>query len=187
MAFTTDVVMKVELVKNLDAHPQNAEIVKLPWLKSVPVEEDEDVQLVAKLRRLWGSEKGRDHGEAEVVASCRRYGWTAVLDDSRGRDAAAKYGVAVVSSTGLLVAAAAFHHIPLDDAWILHRAIVRSHKRATLPPSEDYKGALGAAIRGAKRVIAEMEGEQWPLVLADHRIDKLVARAAAAVRADRQL
>lgn len=180
-AFTADVITKVELAKSLPRYPQNAQIIGLPWLKSIPVEEDVDVQLVVSLRRLWGSDSGRDHGEAEVVALCKRYGWTAIVDDARGRDGAERHGVAHVSSTGMLVAATAFHRESVADAWALHQRLVSGLDRPLLPSDDLYEPAFRAAVSAAGKLAAE-QGEQWPQLLAESRLDKLVLRAVAKVR-----
>lgn len=175
-------ITEVELAKSLVRFPRNAEILKLPWLRAIPVEDDDDVQFVIGLRKVWGSARGRDHGEAEVVALCRRYGWTAILDDSRGRDAAYRNSVPYVSSTGLLVAGAAFHRDDIAEVWDLHQRMVSPMSRPTLPGTEDFRPAFQAALMAVRKIVGGMEGGQWPHVLADPRIDKLVARATSSVR-----
>lgn len=183
VAFTADVVTKVELVKNLKRFPKNKEIVSQPWLRSVPVEEDEDVKLVAQLRRLWGSEEGRDWGEAEVVALCKRNGWTGIIDDHRGRDAASMFGVAYVSGATMLAAAAAATHASTEEMWELHRAVSKKLDRPVLPTDESFRPALESAIGALKKLIESFEGTAWPHVLADRRADQLLARAVARQRA----
>jgi predicted nucleic acid-binding protein len=94
--FTANVITEQELRRGLPCHPENKAILDSEWLFPVPVDGIEDIALVASLRRRWGSQDDQDRGEAEVVALCARYGWTAVMDDEVGRKAAKERGAPCV-------------------------------------------------------------------------------------------
>ena len=186
-AFTASVITKVELVKNLPAYPQNAEILKLPWLHAIDVDEEDDLRLISELRRLWGSKQGRDHGEAEVVALARRYGWVAILDDGAGRDAAKRNRVPHVSTAGLIAASVAGVYESHDAAWALYQRVARTQLRPIIPPDDPYEPAFRAAADATRRIAQGMEdnGDSvWPQLLADPRIDQLVRRASAKRRSE---
>lgn len=184
LAFTADVITKVELVTNLKKFPKNQDIVDQPWLQSVPVEDDEDVKFVTQLRRIWGSEPKRDFGEAEVLALSRSNGWTAIIDDGRGRDAAARFGVPCVTSTTMLVAATASTYESCETAWAIHKDLMTGFDRPILPPVDDYFPALEKSVKAFKTIGEAMEGTVWPRILADPRADKLVARAVSQRRGE---
>jgi predicted nucleic acid-binding protein len=129
-AFVPNVVMEEEVKAHVGKHPENQEIVDAAWLESVPVEEDEDLELVAYLlEERWASAEGKDRGEAEVVALCRRHRWLAILDDTEGRKAAADYVVRHISFLGVIVGAAAQGMLKPTDAWNLHVEIDQARKR----------------------------------------------------------
>lgn len=179
LAYTAAVVTEVELKKNLEGHPQNREILKLPWLHSVPLEEDDDLRFVADLRRLWGSKTGRDHGEAEVVALGRRFGWTVVIDDRAGRDAARSNGVPCVSTAGMIAASVAGVYESVEQAWQLYSQVSANHDRPIFPVRDEYRSAFEATTNGIKRIAEQMPDQIWPHLLADQRIDALLGRAAS--------
>lgn len=180
--FTADVVTAVELKKNLASHPQSADILALPWLRSHSVEEEEDLQLVAQLRRIWGSAHGRDHGEAEIIALCRRYGWTAILDDRLGRNGATKHGVKHAHSTTVLLAAAASRMIGSDEAWDLHRRLVANDDHPILPPDDRFREAFNRITTAFRRLLERDDEPAWPRLLAAPGLDEIVRRAVASAR-----
>lgn len=70
--------------------------ISLPWLK---VETPSDKTLVAALGLLV------DEGEAEAIALACERAWRVVLDDRRARSVAARMGVRVIGTVGILVRA----------------------------------------------------------------------------------
>ena len=180
--FTAEVVTAVELTKSLRSHPQNADILALPWLRSQSVEEEEDLKLVAQLRGIWGSPRGRDHGEAEIIALCRRYGWTAILDDRQGRNGAIKHGVRHVHSTSVLVAAMASRMIGADEAWDLHRRLVADDDPPILPPDDRFQDAFNRVAIAFRRVLERDDEPPWPRLLSVPGLDEIIGRAVARAR-----
>lgn len=182
--FTAQVVVEIELTKSLTKFPDNKAIIDAPWLRAAPVEDD-DLRLVAGLRTLWGSPKGRDFGEAEVVALCKRYGWTAIINDGRGRHAARQNGVPFVSTAGLLVGAAAHHAISRDHGWELHRRIEgRFTQPMILPTDGEFRPAFERAVSAVERWMSAHEDVYWPATIAmTPAIDDVLGRAVAYVRA----
>jgi predicted nucleic acid-binding protein len=137
-AFAPNVVLVEEIGGSLEAFPHGRNILDATWLREAAVDDAEGLQLVAYLREeRWCSPKGKDRGEAEVVALCRRYGWTAILDDTEGIRAAKDYGVSSASFLSVIIAAAAQDMIARKDAWDLHVLI-------------DQKRRERAAAKGAK-------------------------------------
>lgn len=137
-AFAPNVVLAEEIGAHLDEHPEGQRILDANWLHEASVEDADGIALVAYLLdERWGSSSGKDRGEAEVIALCRRYGWVAVLDDAEGIRAAKDHGVASVSFLSVIIAAAAQDMIQRRDAWNLHVLIDEERRR-------------GAVERGAK-------------------------------------
>jgi predicted nucleic acid-binding protein len=164
--FTADVVTKVEIPRGLASHPKNQAILDAPWLTSVPVY-DEDLAFIVELRELWGSSGTEDYGEAEVVALCKRYGWTAIMNDRRGRGAARRNGVSYVSTAGLLVAATAERAISVNDAWELHTRVEGDYDHPmVLPTTDEYRPSFERAVAAVRRWTADNPEEHWPRPLA---------------------
>jgi predicted nucleic acid-binding protein len=129
-AFAPNVVLTEEIGAKLDLFPEGQRILDAPWLHEVSVEDAEGIRLVAYLLNdRWASPAGKDRGEAEVVALCRRHGWTAILDDAEGIRAAKDYGVASASFLSVILAAAAQDITPRKDAWELHVLIDENRRR----------------------------------------------------------
>lgn len=174
--FTPNVVTGFELVKTERARRLNRPIVEASWLESVPVDEPQDILAVTDLRALWGSRDGRDHGEAEVIVLCERYGWVAVLDDFNGRGAAHDRGaMACVYMCTVIIAAAAVGlcGLTVSDAWTIHRAVERGRKH---PRVQDER--VFAALVAVFSTAWERAGRPaWPRFLVDPRLDQLVDRA----------
>lgn len=132
-AFVPNIVIEEEVEPHIGRYPENRAIVDAAWLNVASVEEGEDLKLVAYLLEdRWASEDGKDRGEAEVVALCRRYGWLAILDDGEGRRAAEDYGVRHISFLGVIVGAAAQAMLNPNDAWSLHVELDGARKRSGL-------------------------------------------------------
>jgi predicted nucleic acid-binding protein len=172
--FTANVIMEQELRGALGRHPENQAIVEADWLQSVPVDEFEDIELVASLRRRWGSRDDRDRGEAEVIALCRRYGWTAIMDDDVGRSAAREYGVPRVYMLTIMLAAASCGLINPAEAWKLHCSIERERRRAVLTPEEVHKPVFMKCVDQLSRVNARQGNPRWPAILAVNGLDDIV-------------
>jgi hypothetical protein len=51
-----------------------------------------------------------------------------------------------------------------------------------LPGDDSFLSAFQASVKALRRIIDDIDGDQWPNVLADERIDRLISRAAARVR-----
>jgi predicted nucleic acid-binding protein len=187
-AYVPAVVTEYELQKNLADYPQNQSIVDAPWLKPVPLIEPDDHQLANTLQQMWKSEKGRDRGEAELVALCKRYDWTAIVDDHNGRDGAYRNRVAHVFVATVLVAATAEQLITIDEAWTVHQAVEARYDRApVLPTDDDYKPAFEKAVRALRGLMRDADEPPWPQILADPRCDGVVKRSVATRRHELEL
>jgi predicted nucleic acid-binding protein len=183
-AFTAEVVTAIELPKGKGKYAGVDEILVLPWLQSVQVEREEDVRFVARLLALWGSDPGRDHGEAEVVAICRRHGWTAIMDDRRGRDAATRERVGWATTSTMIVAAAAATHASVDELWDVYKRVLGRLERPAIPTTDNYLSAFKKAVRGIQRIINASDDDPWPNVLANPQLEKLVTCATAQRRVE---
>ena len=84
-AYTADVITQREIPSGINQYPQNRDILEVDWLIEAPVR-DEDAEFVAHLHGVWGSDDHRDMGEAEIIALCRRHGWTAITDDKQAEE-----------------------------------------------------------------------------------------------------
>jgi predicted nucleic acid-binding protein len=174
IVFTANVIMEQELRGKLRRHPENKAILDSDWLVSVPVDEIEDIQLVASLRGRWGSKDDQDRGEAEVVALCRRYGWTAVTDDDVGRKAATDHGVPRVYMLTVMLAAASCGRVTSAEAWKLHCSIERERRRAVLSPDEVHRPVFMKCVEHFSRVGAKVGNPPWPEILAVKGLDDIV-------------
>lgn len=172
--FTANVIMEEEIRGALDRHPDNRAILDSDWLVSVPVDEIEDIELVASLRRRWGSKDDKDRGEAEVVALCKRYGWTAIMDDEVGRRAAKDNGVPCVYMLTAIIAAASCGLIPLQEAWKLHCSVAKGQKGTMLTAQDCHKPVFADCVSRFVR-IGEKRGKlRWPEILATYGLDGVV-------------
>jgi len=134
----------------------------------------DDAEFIAELLRRFGKGPPENQGEAEVVAACRRYGWTAVLDDEQGRGAATEDRVAHVYVATLLAAAAAHGKLTPTQAWKLHVAFQRRGRFSPLKPDPAYKAAF-VDFAAKLRRLRELRGEpDWPLLLAEPGLDNLL-------------
>ena len=68
----------------------------LPWLH---VEPPSNIGLIASLKLMV------DDGEAEAIALAYEKGWRIILDDRHARKIAARLGVAMIGTVGILVKA----------------------------------------------------------------------------------
>jgi predicted nucleic acid-binding protein len=185
-ALTPDVVKNDEVVKRLDKYPQNRRIHEAPWLEAVKVEEPEDTRLVAQLLAIWDSDPRRDEGEAEVIALCRRFGWTAVMDDGRGRDAAKRYGVNCVYTVTAIIAASALSRpgaLGRKDAWLVHQEADadRGPNARAMPIEDEYRPAFMKSLKGVRKRWQARGEPEWPQMLADPALDEIVEINAARI------
>ena len=172
--FTANVIMEQELRGALGRHPENKAILDSDWLLAVPVDEIEDIELVASLRRRWGSRDDRDRGEAEVVALCRRYGWTVIMDDDVGRQAAKEHGVSCVYMLTTMLAAASCGLVTPPEAWKLHCSVERERRRAMLTAEECHRPVFMKCIEHIARVGEKRGHRRWPEILATKGLDDVV-------------
>jgi predicted nucleic acid-binding protein len=172
--FTANVIMEEEIRGALARHPENLAIVDSGWLVSVPVDKIEDIALVASLRRRWGSKDDKDRGEAEVIALCKRYGWTAIMDDDVGRSAAKEYGVPCVYMLTTMIAAASCGLIAKQEAWKLHCSIEQERRRAMLTAQDCHKPVFMECIERFARVGEKRGNLHWPEILAMKGLDDVV-------------
>lgn len=172
--FTANVITEQELRRGLPRHPENRAILDSEWLFPVPVDEMEDIALVASLRRRWGSKDDQDRGEAEVVALCARYGWTAIMDDEVGRKAAKEHTVPCVYMLTTVLAAASCGLITPAEAWRLHCSIERERKRAVLSAGESHRPVFMKCVEQFTRVGEKLGDRRWPEILAMKGLDDLV-------------
>jgi predicted nucleic acid-binding protein len=172
--FTSNVIMEEELRGALARHPENRAIAETEWLVSVPVDEIEDIELVASLRKRWGSKDGEDRGEAEVIALCKRYGWTAIMDDDVGRKAAKEYGVPCVYMLTTIIAAASCGLITPTEAWQLHCSVKGGQRGAALTSDDCHKLVFMECIKRFARIGEKFGNPRWPEILAIKGLDDLV-------------
>lgn len=172
LAYTSEWLFEYEIKKPAAAYPENEEIVRAAWLHKAKVKAEDNVY-VQNLVDLW-AEPGRNRGEAEVVALCSRYGWTAVLDDTKGRDAAGRaaevgrpFPARHVWGATMLVAAAAENLIDLGTAWEVHQAVERRYDTPpVLPTAPEYKQAVEWAVTAIRNRRDQLGSPRWPRVLA---------------------
>ena len=170
--------LESEIPRGIAQHPKSQAILDATWLEPAAVLDD-DFEFIVSLRRLWGSTGNRDYGEAEVVALCRRYGWTAIMNDGRGRATARRNGVASVCTGALLAAVAAEHFITPDAAWSLHQELESGFNTPMiLPTGEEYRPAFDRTVAGIRRWVRDNTDLVWPATLAmSPPIDDLLKRA----------
>jgi predicted nucleic acid-binding protein len=189
-AFAPNVVLTEEVGGHLERYPDGQRILDAPWLHEASVEDAEGLTLVAYLLNdRWNSPSGKDRGEAEVIALCRRYGWVAVLDDAEGIRAAEDYGVSSVSFLSVILAAAAQDMIKPGDAWELHVLIDQERrKRAAeqgaktqsfsfLTSDSSQREVFMACVRAFRKAWIDQGREDWPGLLSTETprpLDKII-------------
>lgn len=183
-SFTPNVVIEEEIRSHLAKHPEGQRIIDATWLEAVAVESERGLELVRFLREdLWKSPPGRDHGEAEVLALCREYGWVAILDDDQARKAATRKDIEVPSVMLLtvIIAAAAHELIAPKEAWKLHSAIdkERSAKKGLgsfsyLKGDAVHRPAFMSSVSEFRRIHKKAGEPAWPRLLATPSLDGVV-------------
>lgn len=167
-AFAPTAVIDAEFGEHIDRYPESKRIVEASWLEAVPVESDDGLKLVAYLRdERWKSAPNKDRGEAEVIALCVDYGWTAIMDDDQGRVAARDSKVPTATILTMVIAASAQGLISPTDAWKLHCEIVVARGGFTILSADKVHRPVFMNSIEAVRKIWRDEGEPaWPLLLA---------------------
>jgi predicted nucleic acid-binding protein len=173
-ALTAHVIWQEEIAGSIGAHPQNQQIIDAPWLSSAKVV-DGDTRLVARLLEHWKSPPYTDRGEAEIVALCRRHGWTAITDDKDGRSALEAMRLNYAHRVSMLLAATAMGVAGLDAdrAWEVHHAVEASRDGPFLYDEGRFRQTLDIIQR-----LWEQTGRPaWPQFLRDWKIDYIVDKA----------
>ncbi len=167
-AFAPIAVIEEEFADHVDRYPENKRIVDASWLETVPVENDEGLRLVAYLRdERWKSAPNKDRGEAEVIALCVEYGWTAIMDDDQARVAAYDSKVPTAMMLTVIIAAAAHSLINPTEAWKLHREIVIARGGFTyLSADAVHRPAFMNSIDAFRKVWRDEGQPPWPRLLA---------------------
>lgn len=170
--YTPEAVITLELKKR---PRQNAPTIGAPWLIWVPPDAD-DTALIADMLRRFGKGPPENQGEAEVVAACKRHGWTAVLDDEQGRAEARRQSVISVYTATLVACAAAHGLLSPTQAWKLHKAMETADENrfSPLKPDDAYKSVF-VDFTNKVRTLWQRRGKPaWPLLLAEPGLDDLL-------------
>lgn len=175
------VVIEEEVGDWVHKYPHNQDILDAAWLECVVVDIAEDILEVERIRReFFGSEEGKDWGEAEVIVLCQRYGWTAVLDDEEGRRYAARNDVQVpsVMMLTIIIAAAAEGLINPGEAWKAHVDVdaARGGGRSYLTGRDVHRPAFMASIQAFREIAREQDPGHWPHPLSLPGLDEVVRR-----------
>jgi hypothetical protein len=184
IAYTSEWLLKHEIEAHVARYPENATVVQADWLHQAKVKGEDNIY-AQRLIDLW-SEPGRNRGEAEVLALCSRYGWTAVLDDRKGRAAAVRaeevgrpFPVRHVWGATMLAAATADNLISLADGWSTHQSVeARYDDPPVMPTSEEYEQAFEWAVTAIRKHRDRAGSPAWPRVLA-LELDPIVKAAVS--------
>jgi hypothetical protein len=183
IAVTSAWLLENEIAPYTDVHSENQLIVDASWLHRVAVT-DEDILYAQSLLNAWGSQSGRDRGEAEIVALCSRNGWTGCSDDRNAHGGArlAKaqgrpFEPPMVCGASLLAAAAAENLVAVDEAWTVHKKVEASYDEPPLLPTEDeFEGAFQIAVSAIRTRRNQLGSPPWPRLLT-HGLDAIVRAA----------
>ena len=188
-AYTSAWLHKHEISLPAATYPNNNRILAATWLETAEVVDD-DILYVENLLAAWGSEAGRDRGEAEIVALCTRHGWTGISDDGKAHGVPElaegqqrPFKPRMVHGAALLAAAAAENLISTGDAWAAHQAVEARYDDPPLIPIDDnYEQAFVDAATAIRKRRDQLGAPAWPILLT-HNTDAIVR---AAVRRRRQ-
>ncbi len=148
-AFVPEYIRDAEIGAHVARYPENQKILDAPWLHAVPSNPD-DARYVAQLVERWGSIPPNDLGEAEMLAACKRFGYTGVCEDEIGRKAASTEGVTIAYSVSILIAATVFRVEKPSAAWTIHCSIEKHRKsHHILSPTATHKPVFMTACRAA--------------------------------------
>jgi hypothetical protein len=170
-AYTSEWLYQHEIKTPAAKYKDNERILEVDWLKTAPVVDD-DIVYVQNLLDAWGSDTGRDRGEAEVVALCTRYGWTGISDDNKAHGVPAlqehhrPFKPTMVHGAALLAAAAAESLITVGEAWTAHQAVEARYEVPPLVPVEDeYEPAFSLAVDLIRKRRDQLGAPNWPILL----------------------
>jgi predicted nucleic acid-binding protein len=181
-AFAPNAVVDAEFDDHIDRYPENKRVVEASWLEKVPVESEQGLKLVAYLRdQRWKSAPNKDRGEAEVIALCVEYGWTAIMDEDQARVAARDEGVPTAMILTMIIAAAAQNKIKPGDAWKLHSEIVSVRGGFTyLTADKVHRPAFMNSIDAFRKIWRDEGEPPWPRLLAWRRgLDSVILAVRA--------
>lgn len=173
-AYVPEFVLEDEIQAHVARYPENQAIVDAPWLEVVDSHPD-DAQLVATLLKRWASRPGRDQGEAEVIASALRYGYTGVFEDQVGRNAARQLGIPTAYTVSMFVASAAARSIKPKEAWQLHSRTEAERKSFhVLTGSDSHQELFIRAFQAAHRLGRQRDLHSTLDLLGTGKIDDIV-------------
>ena len=170
VAYAPRAVIKCELGKR---HKQNSAAIKAPWLYSVPSHPD-DAELVSSLLKRLGKKPPKNLGEAEVIAACRRFGWTAVLEDGDARIVAADAKVRHVYVATVLAAASAYKAIKPSQAWKLFVRMEKERRSSVLKPDESNQPVFIEFYGYLCRLREARNNPPFPIFLAEPGLDDVL-------------
>jgi predicted nucleic acid-binding protein len=182
-AFTAGIITSIELAGSEARAAQNADIINAGWLQPVAVTSPQDIRLVKDLRRIWGSTAGKDHGEAEVIALCRRYGWTAIMDDKAGRAGCTQHGVPTAYGVSILVAASSLSteivgsSLSRAKAWEIHQEVEAKQRAPLMGVTDKDRAAFMKACKVFRKLWQESREPGWPEALARVPVDLIIEEA----------
>ncbi len=155
-----------EIARGLGAYQVNQGILRADYLRKVAAGDPDDLQLMSDLHHLWGSAPPDNAGEAELVVLSRRYGWIALLEDGKGREAARREGVYPVRLTTCAVTAAACGVMTVDRAWGLHHGYHRRRtRRLPIGTTPADRGRFDRAVDIVARLHGRLGSPPWPEIL----------------------
>jgi predicted nucleic acid-binding protein len=163
-----------------------------PWIDVLDTHPD-DLAIVAGLLRSWGSEPGKDRGEAASIAACDRHGWILVCEDTTGRAAAKLKGVPTVFIVTALAAAAACDRIPPTEAWRAHCAVESARQRTSrqggrfsaLPADNGFRATFMRVHAAFRRLWIDKGRPDWPELLSQPGLDDAVIQARRQTASER--
>ncbi len=173
--FAPCAVYQLELADHVSKSAEAREIVGTPWLQEVTVDDAADLAYITYLHeQRWKSDPGKNRGEAEVVVVCRRYGWTAVMEDEEGRTAAEENGTPCAYMLTIVVAAAAQGLLSAKEAWDLHCQIEDGRRRALLMPDSVHRPAFEACVQSFRRIWQKNGQPDWPRLLSVPKLKDVI-------------
>lgn len=86
------------------------------------------------LRERWDRSAARNHGEAACVILASRRGWSLLMDDRVGIEAARERAVPVMRTSNLILSGASAGYWDRDGAWRAHERMIATGRRRLGPP-----------------------------------------------------
>lgn len=106
-----------EVLHEINKGPAGLILTRVNWFRVETLILEEDLALYANLRLRWGSQPGRDCGEAASIVLAKRHSWLFVTDDGTGYYAAGRQGVCVTRTPQLLVSMVRAGWMSKTDGW----------------------------------------------------------------------